>query len=195
MEDSNLNHVKSRGVVNSPLIRVKVKMDDCLVNMEVDTGASISLMSESTFRGLWPRRGLHPTQVRLRSYSKQLIPIVGCCHVNVDYNGQTAEMPLVIVEGSGPTLLGRDWLSHIRVDWKQIHHLHTLSLQAVLERHPAVFQEGLGTLKGFKAKIYIDPNAPPRFHRARSVPYALRDKGDKERTNSSRWKMSQSNLW
>ena len=43
-----------------------------------------------------------------------------------------------------------------------------------------MFQEGLGTLKGFEAKIYVDPNAPPRFHPARSVPFALRDKVDKE---------------
>ena len=89
-------------------------------------------------------------------------------------------MPLLIVQGSGPTLLGRDWLSQIRLDWKQIHRVHTLSLQAVLNRHPAVVEEGLGTLKGFKAKIYVDPTAQPKFHRARSVPYALRDKVEKE---------------
>ena len=41
---------------------------------------------------------------------------------------------------------------------------------------------GLGTLKGFKAKIYVDPNAEPRFIPARSVPYALRDLVDKELT-------------
>ena len=45
-----------------------------------------------------------------------------------------------------------------------------------------MFQEGLGTLKGFKAKIYVDTNAEPRFNPARSVPYALRDLVDKELT-------------
>ena len=39
---------------------------------------------------------------------------------------------------------------------------------------------GLGTLKGFKAKIYVDPDTPPRFNPALSVPYALRDKVEKE---------------
>ena len=48
--------------------------------------------------------------------------------------------------------------------------------KTVLDRHPSVFQEGLGTLKGFKAWIYVDPHAKPRFYRARSIPYALRDK-------------------
>ena len=42
---------------------------------------------------------------------------------------------------------------------------------------PSVFQKGLGTLKGFKAKIYVDSDAVPRFHPARSV---QRDRVDKE---------------
>ena len=33
----------------APPITVEVKLDGCLVNMEVDTGASLSLMSEVTF--------------------------------------------------------------------------------------------------------------------------------------------------
>ena len=43
-----------------------------------------------------------------------------------------------------------------------------------------MFHEGLGTLKGFKAKIYVEPDTLPRFNPARSVPYALREKVEKE---------------
>ena len=50
----------------------------------------------------------------------------------------------------------------------------------MLTRYPAVFQEGLGTLKGYQAKIYVDLDAVPRFHPARSVPYALHDKVHQE---------------
>ena len=175
-----LCHVKSPGVVNTPPILVSVKLDNCLVNMEVDTGASLTLMSETTFSGLWPGRSLQPSQVKLQSYLKEPIPVVGCCCVNVDYSGQTCELPLVIVAGSGPTLLGRDWLCKIQLDWRQIHRVQAASLQSVLARYPGVFQDGLGTLRGFKAKIYVDPSATPRFHPACSVPYALRDRVDKE---------------
>ena len=38
----------------------------------------------------------------------------------------------------------------------------------------------MGTLEGFEAKISIDPNAAPIFSKARSVPYALRDKVEAE---------------
>jgi hypothetical protein len=46
----------------------------------------------------------------------------------------------------------------------------------VLQKHKAVFESGLVTLKGFEAKISIYPDATPRFCKARSVPYSMREK-------------------
>jgi len=43
-----------------------------------------------------------------------------------------------------------------------------------------VFQEGLSTLSGFKAKIIVDPSAQPKYCKARTVPYFLCDKVEKE---------------
>ena len=60
LEDSPFHHVSSCGVTHSPPIQIKVKFDECLVVMEVDTGASMSLISETTFRGLWSGRVLPP---------------------------------------------------------------------------------------------------------------------------------------
>ena len=54
--------------------------------------------------------------------------------------------------------------------------LYTVMSCSPYYKNTAVFKDGLGTLKGFEAKISIDPNVKPRFSRTRSVPYALRDK-------------------
>jgi len=43
-DDFTLCHVNSPGAAKAPPITVEVKLDGCLVNMEVDTGASLSLM-------------------------------------------------------------------------------------------------------------------------------------------------------
>ena len=86
-EEETLCHVRSKNSTSSPPIEVEVKMDDCLITMEVDTGASMSLMPVSTFKILWPRRGLQQSDVRLCTSS---IPVVGSCGVMVEYNGQTA---------------------------------------------------------------------------------------------------------
>ena len=54
----------------------------------------------------------------------------------------------VLFAGSGPNLLGRNWLNHIQLDWRQINQVQQSSLYAILQQHEAVFQGGLGGLKG-----------------------------------------------
>ena len=54
------------------------------------------------------------------------------------------------------------------------------SLENILKQHGSVFKDELGTLKGVKAKLYVDPRAQPLFFKARSVPYALRQKVEQE---------------
>ncbi len=93
---------------------------------------------------------------------------------------QAAQLPLIVLSGDGPSLFGRNWLESIQLDWKQIHQVQGSTLQEVLGRHQDVFQEGLGTMKGYEAKIYVDPEARPRFCKARSVPYAMRAKVEEE---------------
>ena len=99
--------------------------------------------------------------------------VVGSLMVNVCHRNQTAQLPLVVVEGHGPSLLGRDWLAKLRLDCQAIHCLETNAVHELLERYQAVFKPGLGTLKGVEAKLQVDPEARPRFCKARSIPYAM----------------------
>ena len=43
-----------------------------------------------------------------------------------------------------------------------------------------MFADELGCAKGIKAKIYVDPEAKPRFCKPRTVPFAFREKVNKE---------------
>ena len=53
-------------------------------------------------------------------------------------------------------------------------------VEALLSQHRKLFEEGLGTLQGHKAKLYADPQAIPKFCKARSVPYAMHSKVEEE---------------
>ena len=53
---------------------VNVDIEGVAVTMQLDTGASLYLMSETTFREHWPQRTLSSSQVRLSSYSGESIP-------------------------------------------------------------------------------------------------------------------------
>lgn len=84
-----------------------------------------------------------------------------------------AKFSLLVVQGKGPGLLGLDWLQSLKLNWQEIHSLHSCPLQQMLQNHSENFKEGLGTLKGYQAKIHVDPTASPRFFKARSVPYSM----------------------
>ena len=120
------------------------------------------------------------TNIRLQTYSKEPIVVVGTTDVHVAYEGQTATLPLVVVKGDGPTLMGRNWLGQIRLNWSKIHHIASPGLQELLSKYSEIFQEGLGKFTGHEAKLEIDPNATPRFCKARTVPYAMRAKVEEE---------------
>ena len=164
----------------TPPYEVTVVADNRDLKMEIDTGSAVSLVSQATFQSLWPGRELQACTYKLRSYSEEPIPVLGCVDVIVLYKKQRVELPLIVVEGEGPTLLGRNWLERVTLDWQEVRHLSSGALQAVLDKHEAVFREELGTMKNFEAKIFVDPKATPRFCKARSIPYAMRAQVEKE---------------
>lgn len=45
-------------------------------------------------------------------------------NVSVNYKNQTSDQSLLVVAGDGPSLLGCDWLSQIKLDWKQLNQLN-----------------------------------------------------------------------
>ena len=89
---------------------VNVDIEGVKVLMQLNTGASLSLMAETTFREHWPQRSLSSSQARLCSYSGEVIHVLGTVDVNVTYKGQSHKVPLIVVKGSGHTLMGRNWL-------------------------------------------------------------------------------------
>lgn len=167
----------------------KVQLENKPVKMEIDTGASLSVISQKTLNNILDQGAkinMEPCDRKLRTYLGEPIPVVGQCTVKVVCNSQTKNLPLVIVKGEGPSLMGRDWLSELKLDWAEIFVTKLQSgtsledLDRVLEKYGDAFKDGLGTVKGIKAKIYVDANATPKYFKARPVPYALRDKIEEE---------------
>ena len=95
--------------------------------------------------------------------------------VLVRHGGAEAKLPLIIVGGNRPSLL-----EQLCLDWQAVHKLFESALDQVLQKHQEVFNPGLGTLQGYEAKIHMDANAQPRFHKARLVPYSINVLVEKE---------------
>ena len=55
--------------------------------LEIDTGASFSVISEATRKQLWPHKRLMPTAIKLRTYSGQPLAVKGSMMAHIGYVG------------------------------------------------------------------------------------------------------------
>ena len=155
--------------------------------MEIDTGASLSIISEATYLSTWPegsRPPLRASSAKIRTYSGEALEVRGQIDVSVSYKDHCIELQLLVLSCDGPSLLGRDWLRVLQLDWKELHSIRqqssAQSLQSLLEKHSGVFKDELGSVKGVQVHIHVKADATPRFLRSRPVPYSLRQKVESE---------------
>ena len=74
--------------------------------MEVDTGASLSIISEETFNKEFNQTELKPTDITLQMYSGEPLTILEMMDTEIVYNDQSSISPLIVVQGHGPSLFG-----------------------------------------------------------------------------------------
>ena len=113
----------------------------------------------------------------------------------VQYRSVAVNLPLILIEGEGPLLFGRDWLAFFKLDWVELFREAGVSrvsepggppvtgdpgTDRLLTEFEEVFREELGCFKGSKVNIEVDPEAAPRFFKARPVPLAYRSRVDAE---------------
>ena len=91
-------------------LRVNMKLEQVDIPMELDTGASVTVISKATLDKLQettPTLQVQPTNAKLRTYSGEEIPVVGQVTVKVQHWEQEEQLSLVVVAGEGPSLLSR----------------------------------------------------------------------------------------
>ncbi|KAK3092066.1 hypothetical protein FSP39_024867 [Pinctada imbricata] len=161
--------------------KVVLEINKTPVTMEIDTGASVSIISEETFRDLGKLK-LSESKAKLKTYTGEDMAILGTVAVHVDYESFSGNLHVIVVKGRGPNLLGRDWLKSLKLNWNEIFAVKSVDkdVDRLLEDYSEIFKDELGAVKGVTAKIYVNENEKPRYIKARPVPYALKGKIESE---------------
>ena len=145
------------------LIILTVAINGVPTPMEVDTSAAYSVITLITYQRiaqLGGVRDLEPSDLKLKSYSGQLIKVFGQLPVVVTYEQEQSELFVQVVEGEGPDLLGRDWMAALKVTLS-MGEVHTVeeerSLLEVLAKYSSIFTDELGCLQRIRGvSVYID---------------------------------------
>lgn len=163
-----------------PSIIPKMRLSGKVLPMEVDTGAVVSIVSQHTYRKHIGSVRLLPAALQLHTYTDKRLVVEGKCKVTVEYKGQQAQADIFVVAGQGPSLLGRNILQHIKLDWVSICKVHCpaqKALSSLLNSYGAMFSDQLGTFVNHKAKLHLSPC--PTFEPL-SFPFALKTEVEKE---------------
>ena len=128
----------------------------------------------------------------------------GVGELNVVYKSEMFRLPMIVLEGKVPTLLGRDWLSQIKLSWNELFpvEIHSVEIDERVEqiksKYPDVFSGRLGCMKNFKVHIPVPDNVKPVYFKPRSVPYAMKSRVDNELDKLEKqgiWKRVEYSRW
>lgn len=178
-ELKNKNSVQKRGP-----IMITVKIEGKLVSMELDTGGAVSVMSLDRFRKI-SGKDIKPTSTVFKTYKGDAVVPLGIVTVEVEYKNQKRDLNLYIVQENLDTILGREWLYEIQIDWPSLNAVQISTpiknqLDKLLEDYRELFDDSIGEIKNYECKLELKPDARPVFCRPRIVPFALKGRVEEE---------------
>ncbi len=94
-------------------------------------------------------------------------------NLNVKYKGKMYNLRTFVVPGSGPSLLGRNWLESLPINL--FANCDQIKLTDLNQKFFELFKPGLDILK-----LYIKQNCTLRFMKAKSVPLMILKKVETE---------------
>lgn len=185
-ENNILENMNLLSLNNYEAVSLPVLIDKTVVNMEIDTGTAISCISRDVYDTYFSHLPIEKDNTILKFYDGTKIKPLGIIRPTVKYKFKEKQLELFIIKGGTTSLIGRQWLAELQIDVPKFHcrFMDKSSLNdevcKLIDRYKEVFSEGLGRYTGGKASLRVREGAQPVFHRARPLPYALRDRVDAE---------------
>ena len=158
-----------------------VYINNTPVSMIIDNGASCNVINWNIAK----QCGLSPVPCNkiLRPY---LSPPVHCkfqAFVTISAGDvQATDTAVIIAPDDAPPLLGRDTAKQLGVlkVVLPVNHVPTVNIcEEIAKKYPGI-DKGIGRLRDFEVKLYIDESVPPVQRKHNRVPIHLRSKVEKE---------------
>ncbi|XP_045537579.1 uncharacterized protein K02A2.6-like [Papilio machaon] len=172
-------------------VSLPVVVDAVTINMEVDTGSAVSCISADTYNLYFKHHRIQSSALILNFYDGSKIKPLGLIKPMVRYGDHKKRLELFIITGGNTSLLGRQWLTELNIRVPMLSVCHKIDvnngkitwsteLNKLCSRYKELFSGGLGRFTGGQATLRVREGATPVFHRARPLPYALRERVDAE---------------
>ena len=146
----------------------------------IDSGATVNLMDEKTFIQLgYERAQLDRLKTKIFPYgSKNPLKVIGILATNIELNSKIHKVKFHVVKGESGSLIGRKTAEDLEILKIELPSVNSITdtnydIQTLLDKYKTVFQ-GLGKLKDFQLKLYIDESIKPIAQPVRTIPFSMR---------------------
>jgi Reverse transcriptase (RNA-dependent DNA polymerase) len=187
---SNEKQIETIKIIKSEPLTTELMIGNVKTVVEIDTGASVTVMCEILYKKSFAQFLLKPCQQNLQTINHERLVVVGQIFVPVITNNGRVTLNIVIIQSENPftTLVGRNWLDILIEDWrkifvfnkikeiKQVSPLSDNYEQQIKQKFDSVFGKSLIPIKQYEVHVQIKSGAVPVFRKPYNVPFALRDK-------------------
>ena len=155
--------------------------------IEIDTGASISLLNWETFQKInCESNSLLQTKSKLKTYSGEIVSPKGKSDMKFTYEGNKIRTTFLITGERSPNVLGRDILGKLWLNCKNIFHSFAafevvstsdnVALNKIIFDYKVVFFWRIGNTKRLSSRYPSRSPVTPKYFCARPVLYSLKEK-------------------
>ena len=163
---------------------IKLKINGKLTKSTKTLPSILDLRSQScqTTRN-YTTQDIHPLKERYQDVNKNEIKFLGKVWANIEYNGETTKLPILITQTKDNTpLLGVNWLKQLPITInKSSLDEHTNQSNNIHTKFHKLFETN-HTVKKAEVKIQIKPGCYPLQQKAKPIPYHLQKDVKKKRT-------------
>nr|CAD7446330.1 unnamed protein product [Timema bartmani] len=145
--------------------------------------AALAVISSVTYENIYNSKPkLMSFDIQLSTWgTKQPLYILDWCNVEATYNGMSSNLPITLVEGNGPSLLGIDRFTELGIKVQRILHVTESMFMETVEKFSTFEDNKLGEYIGPPVSL-MDPSFQLLYIRYRPIPLALADDINREIT-------------
>ena len=177
-----VNYAESK---KPPICRVQI--DGNVVEMMIDSGASVNLLDETTFQRInnSGNKTLRPAHNKIYSYgSATPLPLLGTFTTSIKSSSINSITQLHVVKGNTGNLLSYNTaqklgLIRISINTTTVMDSNKNSPEFLQEEFKSLFG-GVGKVPNKAVKLHIDPDIIPRQQPHRRIPFHVREDVEKE---------------
>ncbi|UYV72288.1 GLB1L [Cordylochernes scorpioides] len=156
----NINQVKDTSNMRNYMVKVRTSGRD--MNMLIDSGTRKNIISEKTYIETWvksERPRIEKDSTKLVQWNRQRLSILGKIKADVKVNKRSITMELLVIEGPGPNLIGREAFDQIGIGLKWISRRLTTRMNRL---HPKESEDNENGKEHFQNRFKSQENVYAR---------------------------------